>query len=80
MGDVKNAELCNCGHRKDDHDEEKTDCLYEVCDCKVFASFQLNYFKKKKVVTDMQFITEDEVKDDALAWNCLNRHKYSKHE
>ena len=30
MSEVKNAELCNCGHRKDDHDEEKTDCLYEV--------------------------------------------------
>jgi hypothetical protein len=80
MNEVKNADVCNCGHRKDDHHEEDTDCLYEVCDCKKFASFQLNYFKKKKVVTDMQFITEDEVKDDALAWNCLNRHKYSKPE
>ena len=80
MSEVKNAELCNCGHRKDDHDEEQTDCLYEVCDCKEFATFQLNYFKKKKVVTDMQFLPEDEVKNDSLAWNCLNRHKYSKRE
>lgn len=79
-GGVKNDVPCDCGHRKDDHDEEKADCLYEVCECKEFASFQLNYFKKKKVVTDMQFITEDEVKDDSLAWNCLNRHKYSKRE
>ena len=80
IDDVKKTEICNCGHRKDDHDEEKTDCLYEVCDCKKFASFQLNYSKKKKVVTDMKFMTEEEVKDDSLAWNCFNRHKYSKSE
>ena len=55
-----------------------TACLYEVCDCTKFDTFQLNILKKKKVVTNIKFLSEDEVKDDALAWNCLNRHKYSK--
>ena len=36
--------------------------------------------KKKKVVTNIKFMSEDEVKDDSLAWNCLNRHKYNKTE
>ena len=78
--DVKDKDVCNCGHRKDDHDEENDACLYEVCDCKTFLSTQLKYSKKKKTVTDIKFLTEDEVKDDSLAWNCLNRHKYFKTE
>ena len=75
---VKNDALCDCGHRKDDHDEDTNACLYEVCECTKFATFQLNILKKKKVVTNIKFLSEDDVKDDALAWNCLNRHKYSK--
>ncbi len=39
---------------------------------------ELNILKKKKVVTNIKFLSEDDVKDDALAWNCLNRNKYSK--
>jgi len=80
MDEVKDKDVCNCGHRKDDHDEENADCMYEVCDCKSFLSTQLNYSKKKKTLSDIKFLTEDEVKDDSLAWNCLNRHKYSKTE
>ena len=80
MDEVKDKDVCNCGHRKDDHDEVETDCLYEVCDCKSFLSTQLNYSKKKKTLSDIKFLTEDEAKDDSLAWNCLNRHKYSKSE
>ncbi len=75
---VKNDALCDCGHRKDDHDEDSHSCLYEICDCTNFATFQLNILKKKKVVTNIKFLSEDDVKDDALAWNCLNRNKYSK--
>ena len=75
---VKNDALCDCAHRKDDHDEDTNACLYEVCECTKFATFQLNILKKKKVVTNIKFLSEDDVKDDALAWNCLNRHKYSK--
>ena len=78
MDEVKDKDVCNCGHRKDDHDEVETDCLYEVCDCKRFLSTQLNYSKKKKSLSDIKFLTEEEAKDDSLAWNCLNRHKYSK--
>ena len=79
---VKNDALCDCGHRKDDHNFEKNDyyCLYEDCNCKKFESFQINLMKKKKVVTNIKFKNEDEVKDDSLAWNCLNRHKYNKTE
>ena len=43
-----------------------------------FDTFQLNILKKKKVVTNIKFLSEDDVKDDALAWNCFNRNKYSK--
>ena len=77
---VKNDAICDCGHRKDDHDEDTNACLYEVCDCTKFDTFQLNVLKKKKVVTNIKFLSEDDVKDDALAWNCLNRHKYSKND
>jgi len=82
IGDVKNDVPCDCGHRKDDHNDEENDyyCLYEECDCKKFESFQINLMKKKKVVTNIKFMSEDEVKDDSLAWNCLNRHKYTKTE
>ena len=77
---VKNDVPCDCGHRKDDHDVDSHSCLYEVCDCTKFDTFQLNILKKKKVVTNIKFLSEDEVKDDALAWNCLNRNKYSKND
>ena len=79
--DVKNDELCNCRHRKDDHDDEQENyCLYEECGCKKYETFQVNLLKKKKVVTNIKFMTEEEVKDDSLAWNCFNRHKYNKEQ
>ena len=31
-------------------------------------------------VNSIEVTSEDEVKDDALAWNCLNRNKYSKND
>ena len=76
--DVKGDALCNCGHEKEDHDDEddQHDCLYEDCDCTKFESFQVNLLKKKKTVTDIAFLDESEVKDDSLAWNCLNTNKY----
>ena len=73
--DVKDDAICNCSHERGDHDEEE--CLYEDCECKKFESFQVNLLKKKKTVTDIQFMDEGDVKNDALAWNCLNAHKYS---
>ena len=80
-GDVKKDVPCDCGHRKDDHDEEQdNDCLYEECNCKKYESFQVNLLKKKKVVTNFKFLSEEEVKDDSLAWNCLNRHKYNQQQ
>ena len=80
--EVKDDAVCNCGHRKDDHDEaeDNDDCYYEDCDCTKFQSFQVNLLKQKKTVTDIKFIQEDQVKDDPLTWNCLYVNKYKKQE
>ena len=79
LKDVKKDAMCNCGHAAEDHDKNDNDaCLYEVCKCKTFKSFQVNLLKKKKTVTDIEFLDEQNVKDDSLAWNCLNVNKYSK--
>lgn len=76
--DVKDDAVCNCGHIKEDHDDEQDhdDCLVEDCECKIFESFQVNLLKKKKTITDIKFLQEDEIKDDPLAWNCLYVNKY----
>lgn len=77
--DVKNDAVCNCGHAAEDHDKNDNDCcLYEICNCKKFNSFQVNLLKKKKTITDIKFLEENEIKDDPLAWNCINVNKYSK--
>jgi len=77
--DVRDDAKCNCGHIKEDHEEgEGNDsCLFEDCDCKKFETFQINMLKKKKTVTDIKFLTEAEIKDDALAWNCFSVNKYA---
>ena len=78
--DVKNDAKCNCGHIKEDHEEGDSNdaCLFEDCDCEKFETFQVNLLKKKKTVTDIKFLTEAEIKDDALAWNCFSVNKYTK--
>ena len=79
LKDVKNDAMCNCGHTAEDHDKNDNDvCLYEVCNCKKFQSFQVNLLKKKKTITDIMFLDEKNIKNDSLAWNCLNANKYSK--
>ena len=77
-GDVKDDAVCNCGHTKEDHEEEpdQDECLIEGCSCKKFESFQVNLLKKKKTITDIKFLQEDEVKGDSLSWNCLYVNKY----
>jgi len=77
--DVKDDAKCNCSHIKEDHEEGKDDdsCLFEDCDCKKFETVQYNFLKKKKVVSDIKFLTEAEVKDDVLAWNCFSVNKYT---
>jgi len=81
LNDVKKSALCNCSHEARDHDEGDDDvCLYNNCDCKKFASFQVNLSKRKKTITDIVFLEEKDVKDDPLSWNCLNVNKYSKSE
>jgi hypothetical protein len=69
--------VCNCGHTKEDHDGE---CLVEECKCEKFVSFVLNLLKKKKTITDIKFLEEKDVKDDAVAWNCLYVNKYKNSE
>ena len=66
-------------HIKEDHEEGKDDdsCLFEDCDCKKFETFQVNLLKKKKTVSDIKFLTEAEIKDDVLAWNCFSVNKYT---
>jgi len=78
--DVKDDAKCNCGHIKEDHEEGKGNdsCLFEDCDCRKFETFQINMLKKKKTVTDIKFLTETEIKDDVLAWNCFSVNKYAK--
>ena len=77
--DVKDDAKCNCGHIKEDHEEGKDNdsCLFEDCDCRKFETFQINMLKKKKTVTNIKFLTEAEVKDDVLAWNCFSVNKYA---
>jgi len=76
--DVKFDAVCNCGHIMEDHEEEtdKDACLIEECNCKKFESFQVNLLKKKKTITDIKFLTEQNVKSDALSWNCLYTNKF----
>ncbi|ABK77738.1 hypothetical protein CENSYa_1109 [Cenarchaeum symbiosum A] len=76
--DVKGDAICNCKHEKEDHAEEDHGCLYESCSCEKFESFQVNLLKKKKTVTDILFLDEGGVKDDPLAWNCLNANRYGR--
>lgn len=38
--------------------------------------FHMELLKKKKIVTDIKFLQESEVKEDPLAWNCLYHNKY----
>ena len=76
---AKKSALCNCGHTAEDHDEGDNDvCLYNVCKCKMFSSFQVNLLKRKKTITDITFLDEKNIKNDPLAWNCLYVNKYSK--
>jgi len=69
--DVKDDAVCDCGHTREDHDDdENDDCLYEDCDCKKFRSFQVTLLRNKKTITDIKFLAEHEIKDDPLVWNC----------
>lgn len=76
--DVKDDAICNCGHIKEDHEIEHDNdtCLIESCACKKFETFQVNLLKKKKTITDIKFLQEEQVKDDPLTWNCLYVNKY----
>ena len=79
LDNVKKDAVCSCGHEARDHDEGDGDvCLYNRCDCKKFSSFQIHLLKRKKVVTDIKFLEERNLKSDPLVWNCINVNKFSK--
>lgn len=81
LQDSKKDTLCNCGHAAEDHDEGDNDaCLYEACKCKKFVSFQVNLLRRKKTITDIAYMTEKDIKDDPLVWNCMYVNKYSKQD
>lgn len=81
LDDVKKDAVCDCSHEAQDHDEGDNDvCLFNKCSCKKFSSFQVNLLKKKKIITDIKFLEEKDVKSDPLVWNCINVNKFSKSE
>ena len=81
LDDAKKNAVCNCGHEAQDHDEGDDDvCLFNDCSCKKFSSYDMNFRKRKKTITDIKFLEEKDVKDDPLAWNCFTVNKYSKTE
>ena len=72
LNEAKKDAMCNCGHTAEDHDEGDGDvCLYNICDCKKFSSFQVNLLRRKKTITDIQYLAEEDVKNDPLVWNCM---------
>jgi len=79
LSDVKKDAVCDCSHEAQDHDEGDDDvCLFNNCTCKKFYSFQVNLLKRKKTITDIKFLDENDVKSDPLVWNCINTNKFSK--
>jgi hypothetical protein len=81
LDDAKKNAVCNCGHEAQDHDEGDDDvCLFNSCSCKKFSSYDMNFRKRKKTITDIKFLEEKDVKGDPLAWNCFTVNKYSKPE
>ena len=81
LDDAKKNAVCNCGHEAQDHDEGDDDvCLFNDCSCKKFSSYDMNFRKRKKTITDIKFLEEKDVKNDPLAWNCFTVNKYSKPE
>lgn len=78
LAGAKKRDLCGCGHEAADHDESDGDaCLYKACSCAKYDSFDVNLLRRKKTITDIAFLDEEQAKDDQLAWNCLNANKYS---
>lgn len=73
---VKQDAICNCNHKKEDH--EDGECVMDQCNCKKFITFELKLLKKKKTITNIQFLDEKNVKDDAISWNCLYVNKYKR--
>ncbi len=69
--------LCECTHEADDHDDQNnnSECLHDECKCTEFKTFEVTLLKKKKTITDIKFLTINQVKDDSLTWNCLHVNK-----
>lgn len=71
--EVKADAVCGCGHMKEDHEGG---CQIEGCRCEGFETFTITLLRKKKTISNIKFLKEDEVKDDSVSWNCLYVNKY----
>ena len=77
--EVKNSDVCNCQHAAGDHADDPSDdpdhndtrCLEDGCGCKRFIADQVYLLKRKKTVADIAFLNENNIREDALAWNCM---------
>lgn len=78
--DVKDSDVCNCQHPAGDHADDPSDdpdgsdtrCLEEGCECKRFVADQVYLLKRKKVVADIRFLGESDIRKDPLVWSCMN--------
>ena len=77
LHEVKDSDICNCSHPAGDHadDEDSTECLEEGCGCTEFIQTQVYMLKRKKTISDIVFLDYADVRDDPLAWNCVNSNK-----
>ena len=74
ISDVRDSDVCNCGHAAGDHeyDQDDTRCLDEDCACEQFAMVQVYFLRRKKTISDIKFLDIADIKDDPLSWNCIN--------
>ncbi len=73
LHDVKDSDICNCGHPAGDHaDDESTECLEDGCDCREFVQTQVYMLRRKKTITDIVFLDYTDIEKDPLSWNCIN--------
>lgn len=67
----KSDDICNCTHTLQNHDYKSDACTSLPCGCTKFMTFQIMLLKKKKTITDIKFLTYDEIKTDSIVWNCF---------
>ncbi len=71
--DVKYDDICDCGHTMNVHNinDKKINSCTKNCNCKKFITFQITLLKKKKVINNIKFLKNNEIKKDSVVWNCF---------